>query len=195
MTFPAAADRLETRSFFERGSGFFSKGEAAQEADAVGEKERRSMRFDDFCEFVQVIVLDEMPRMYEASASEEWPAVEEVLRARLDLKNAFRRRTRKTREYLEELDASELELYEILRDVRRDISMKEQIPAYAVFTNRTLAQMCLKLPFTMQELQTVYGVGEKNSVRFGQAFLDAIHEFAGRESSSKAEESEALCPE
>ena len=147
------------------------------------------MRFDDFCELVQVIVLDEMPAMYEASVTEEWPAVEEVLRERLNLKNAFRRRTRKSKEYLEELNASEKELYEILRGVRREIAAKEQIPAYAVFTNHALAQMCVQLPFTMPELRSVYGVGEINSNRFGQPFLDAIHEFAGKQAPAEAESS------
>ena len=55
--------------------------------------------------------------------------------------------------------------------------MKKQVPAYIIFTNRTLYEMCRIQPATMEELLFVYGVGEKNSKEYGQEFLDAIKDF------------------
>ena len=135
------------------------------------------MRFDDFCDFVQSVVLDEMDQMYEASSLEEWPSVEEVLRKRLNLKGAFKMRKKRDERYLSELNTSEQELYDELRAVRRKIAGEQQMPAYTIFTNRTLAEMCRALPFTMDELQKIYGVGVINSEKYGQLFLDAIHRF------------------
>ena len=142
------------------------------------------MKFEDFCEFVQVIVLDEMAHMYKDSESEELPVVEEVLRERLNLKSAFRERRRrgyKNRDYVEELSAGEQKLYDKLRKVRMEIAQEMQIPAYQVFTNRTLAQMCRELPLSKEEMKTLYGVGNVNSEKYGQRFLDAIHSFTDEE--------------
>ena len=54
---------------------------------------------------------------------------------------------------------------------------EKQLPSYFIFTNRTLFEMTCHQPETMEELRALYGVGEKNSVDYGQVFLDAILEF------------------
>ena len=69
------------------------------------------------------------------------------------------------------------ELYERLRGLRSQIALEKQLPSYFIFTNRTLFEMTCHQPETMEELRALYGVGEKNSVDYGQVFLDAILEF------------------
>lgn len=143
------------------------------------------MRFDDFCEFVQVIVLDEMQKMYDASTGREWPEIESVLRKRLDLNKAFRSGSKKDSTYMSELSDSETELYDELKAVRRKLAGKEQLPAYVIFSNRTLMDMCRTLPFTMEELRALRGVGLVNSEKYGRDFLDAIHAYILRHGEGK----------
>ena len=77
-------------------------------------------------------------------------------------------------DYPAKLNEEGKKLYERLRSLRSEIAMKKQVPAYIIFTNRTLYEMCRIQPATMEELLFVYGVGEKNSKEYGQEFLDAI---------------------
>ena len=80
-------------------------------------------------------------------------------------------------DYPAKLNEEGKKLYERLRSLRSEIAMKKQVPAYIIFTNRTLYEMCRIQPATMEELLFVYGVGEKNSKEYGQEFLDAIKDF------------------
>ena len=80
-------------------------------------------------------------------------------------------------DYPAKLNEEGKELYERLRSLRAEIAMKKQVPAYFIFTNRTLYEMCRIQPATMEELLFAYGVGEKNSKEYGQEFLDAIKDF------------------
>ena len=79
--------------------------------------------------------------------------------------------------YAARLDETGKELYERLRKLRSQIALEKQLPSYFIFTNRTLFEMTCHQPETMEELRALYGVGEKNSVDYGQVFLDAILEF------------------
>ena len=80
-------------------------------------------------------------------------------------------------DYPAKLNEEGKELYEILRSLRAEIALKKQVPAYIIFTNRTLYEMCRSQPATMDELRLVYGVGEKNSKVYGKEFLDAIKDY------------------
>lgn len=65
-------------------------------------------------------------------------------------------------------------LYLALKAVRLRIAQQENVPAYVVFSNSTLADMAAKAPASMAELLNVSGVGEIKAERYGQMFLDAI---------------------
>ena len=139
------------------------------------------MEYDSFCENVMSLVLDQVDGMYEASRNEEWPAVESILRERLDMRNAFRARARRTKDYLKLLNENGQALYEELRVIRTKIAAEKKVPPYVVFSNRTLFEMSRCLPFTMDELKELYGVGDVNSGQYGQVFLDAIHAWSDGE--------------
>ncbi len=74
-----------------------------------------------------------------------------------------------------EVDA---DLFERLRDLRRRIAAEHKVPAYVVFSDKTLADMAARQPATADEFLEVFGVGEAKLERYGDAFLDAI---AGRD--------------
>lgn len=65
-------------------------------------------------------------------------------------------------------------LYQRLRTLRGELAKQQGVPAYVVFTDRSLADMCARLPRTPQEFTDVSGVGEKKRERYGDAFLSEI---------------------
>lgn len=55
------------------------------------------------------------------------------------------------------------------------------MPAYVVFTDATLRDMCAKMPTDEQELLQVSGVGERKAHRYGKTFLEEINRKAEEE--------------
>ena len=64
-----------------------------------------------------------------------------------------------------------------LKALRLELAHAEDVPAYIIFTNATLADMAAKRPHTMQELLAVPGVGKAKAARYGEAFLTAVRQF------------------
>ena len=49
-----------------------------------------------------------------------------------------------------------------------------------VFSDKTLREMAVLQPRTMEELRTVSGVGDAKASRYGEAFLGEIERFCGQ---------------
>ncbi|MGD8961416.1 MAG: DNA helicase RecQ [Desulfobacterales bacterium] len=78
-------------------------------------------------------------------------------------------------------------LFEKLRRLRLDISIKLSVPPYVVFHDKTLVEMAVHRPKNREEFLWINGVGEQKAKRYGDAFLKAIRE-GHRASSEKGEE-------
>lgn len=65
-------------------------------------------------------------------------------------------------------------LYEKLRQLRREIAIEENVPAYIVFSDAALKDMEKLLPKTEDEFLQVSGVGEAKNEKYGMRFLEAI---------------------
>lgn len=65
-------------------------------------------------------------------------------------------------------------LFQRLRDLRRQISIEEQVPPYVVFSDQTLIHMASKKPASRQDLLTIPGVGERKLQTYGRRFLEEI---------------------
>lgn len=65
-------------------------------------------------------------------------------------------------------------LFEQLRNLRLEIARKEALPPYIIFSDKTLIDMCVKVPHTKSEMLNVNGVGENKFAKYGQRFLDEI---------------------
>ncbi|MDQ6690356.1 MAG: ATP-dependent DNA helicase [Gemmatimonadota bacterium] len=63
-----------------------------------------------------------------------------------------------------------------LKTVRTRIAREEQVPAYIVFSDRTLAELAVRRPRSLRALQDVRGVGPMKLERYGARFLAAIAE-------------------
>jgi ATP-dependent DNA helicase RecQ len=68
-------------------------------------------------------------------------------------------------------------LYALLKELRLTIATEQKVPAFVIFSDSTLIDMCLKLPTTNEELLEVSGVGQVKLKRYGEMFLRAIAEF------------------
>ena len=73
--------------------------------------------------------------------------------------------------------AKKSDLFEALRQLRLQIAREESVPPYIVFTDKTLINMCKKLPQTEAEMLNVSGVGQNKLQKYGQRFLQEIAVF------------------
>lgn len=64
-----------------------------------------------------------------------------------------------------------------LKALRRRLADAKHQPAFVVFTDATLRDMCAKKPMTKQEMLLVSGVGERKLAQYGKAFLEEIKKF------------------
>ncbi|WP_346817312.1 DNA helicase RecQ [Bacillus paramobilis] len=68
-------------------------------------------------------------------------------------------------------------LFEVLREVRKEIAQGEGVPPFVIFSDQTLKDMCAKMPQSESELLTVKGIGEHKLVKYGSHFLQAVQHF------------------
>ncbi|EGO65632.1 DNA helicase RecQ [Acetonema longum] len=65
-------------------------------------------------------------------------------------------------------------LFALLRNLRREIASRENVPPYVVFADSTLREMCEQFPPDMESLRLIKGVGEVKLDRYGREFLQVI---------------------
>ena len=69
------------------------------------------------------------------------------------------------------------DLLDELKQLRRKLAMEKNVPAYIIFSDATLTDMCKKLPMTPEEFLTVSGVGKTKLAQYGEIFLDTINNY------------------
>ena len=69
------------------------------------------------------------------------------------------------------------ELFEVLREVRRDIAVKEKVPAYIIFHDATLKEMASEKPTNQLDMLAVQGISVIKYDKYGKTFINAIEEF------------------
>jgi ATP-dependent DNA helicase RecQ len=65
-------------------------------------------------------------------------------------------------------------LFSILKDLRKKLSKKLDLPPFVIFQDPSLEAMATTYPVTMEELQNIPGVGAGKAKRFGDEFLKVI---------------------
>jgi len=75
-----------------------------------------------------------------------------------------------------DLSHAETSLLDALKQLRSRLAKQRRVPAYVVFSDRTLIDMAQKSPRNAYEFGEVHGVGEAKQREFGTLFLDAIRE-------------------
>ncbi len=76
-----------------------------------------------------------------------------------------------------DLPQDKIPLFNALKDLRLELARAQNVPAFVVFTDLALVDMCVKLPTNSQEFLTVQGVGAQKLEMYGKAFTERIVEF------------------
>ena len=77
-------------------------------------------------------------------------------------------------DYKELLSPEEFEVFSRLREVRKEIAERADLPVYAVLTNAQLAEIVKNRVTTREGLSAVKGVGEARIAKFGDELLKCL---------------------
>ena len=66
------------------------------------------------------------------------------------------------------------ELYAMLKDLRKKVAKKHDLPPYVIFQDPSLADMAIQYPITIEEMQNISGVGAGKAKKFGEEFIALI---------------------
>jgi ATP-dependent DNA helicase RecQ len=69
------------------------------------------------------------------------------------------------------------ELFSIMKDLRKKIAKRLELPPYVIFQDPSLEAMATTYPITVEELQNIPGVGAGKAKRYGQEFVDVIKKY------------------
>jgi len=68
-------------------------------------------------------------------------------------------------------------LFSMLKDLRKEISKKNDIPPFVIFQDPSLEDMCVNYPITVEELAEIQGVGKGKAKRYGKQFIELINKY------------------
>ena len=68
-------------------------------------------------------------------------------------------------------------LYSMLKDLRKKMAKRLDVPPYVIFQDPSLEDMAIQYPVTMEELQNITGVGAGKARKFGKPFIDLIKRY------------------
>ena len=77
---------------------------------------------------------------------------------------------------MDSLTSSGFKLFDKLKELRLEIAREEKMPPYIVFNDKTLIDMCAKMPTTKSDMLNVSGVGENKYGKYGERFIAVIKE-------------------
>jgi len=69
------------------------------------------------------------------------------------------------------------ELFALLKDLRKKVAKKHDLPPFVIFQDPSLADMSIQYPITIQELQNIQGVGQGKASRYGKEFIELISKY------------------
>ncbi len=72
------------------------------------------------------------------------------------------------------------DLFDQLRQLRKEISQAEGLPPYVIFHDSTLKEMSRLCPTDKQAMLAIKGVGESKFDKYGRAFLECLQAYAGQ---------------
>jgi ATP-dependent DNA helicase RecQ len=141
-----------------------------------------------------------LQRQGEYNVLQVTPAGWEILRGkgipRLLKAAAKKGASRATRGEAASLEGVDPELFEALRQLRRQVALDHGVPPFVVFADTTLRDLARKRPTTLAEFRQAHGVGDKKTAEYGALFIDVIirHKTTNRAKSPAAPEPRRSSP-
>ncbi|MDR2129882.1 MAG: DNA helicase RecQ [Odoribacteraceae bacterium] len=68
-------------------------------------------------------------------------------------------------------------LFAILKDLRKKIAKKYNLPPYVIFQDPSLEDMCIHYPITLEELANIQGVGTGKAQKYGKELIEVIKKY------------------
>jgi len=68
-------------------------------------------------------------------------------------------------------------LFQVLRELRKELADKQEVPPYVVFSDASLVDFCVHYPRTAGDFLEMKGVGESKLERYGDVFMKKIGEY------------------
>lgn len=75
-----------------------------------------------------------------------------------------------------------MELFALLRNERAELAREQGVPPFIICSDKTLKDLCIKLPKEMADMLGIYGLGEQKVERFGERFLQVVQNFVNNTS-------------
>jgi len=72
---------------------------------------------------------------------------------------------------------SDDKLLKQLKDLRKKVARKKDVPPFVVFQDPSIEDMALKYPITLEELTNIHGVGEGKAKKYGKEFISFISNY------------------
>ena len=69
------------------------------------------------------------------------------------------------------------QLFAILKDLRKKIAKKHNLPPFVIFQDPSLADMSIQYPISLEELNNIQGVGQGKARRYGKEFITLIKKY------------------
>ncbi|PTX44045.1 ATP-dependent DNA helicase RecQ [Christiangramia gaetbulicola] len=66
------------------------------------------------------------------------------------------------------------QLVKILKELRKKVAKKKDLPPFVIFQDPSLEDMALKYPINIEELSNIHGVGEGKAKKYGKEFVELI---------------------
>ena len=73
--------------------------------------------------------------------------------------------------------ALDVTLFNMLKDLRREISKKENLPPFVIFQDPSLQDMTVQYPISLDELKNISGVGAGKAAKYGEPFVKLIESY------------------
>ncbi|WP_274435469.1 DNA helicase RecQ [Alicyclobacillus sp. ALC3] len=70
-------------------------------------------------------------------------------------------------------------LFELLRELRRELALTDHVPPYVIFPDTTLRDLASVRPTDRASLLRIRGIGEVKAERYGRQFLEIIQNYVG----------------
>ena len=143
----------------------------------IGQEFSKKQWFHLARQFVRAGLLHKEPEYGSLKITPEgWKVLrgQERFRGRLE-----EERVRVTATDLSDLDYDR-ELFEILRQKRKALADRANVPPYVIFPDNTLVQMAAFYPQSEESFLRLHGVGRVKLKKYGTVFLDAVYSYCRR---------------
>jgi len=84
--------------------------------------------------------------------------------------------------------AGDPELFAILKDLRKKVATKLNLPPFVIFQDPSLSDMSIQYPTTLEELQSIIGVGQGKAQRYGKTFVELIKKYVEEKGIERAQD-------